>query len=236
MDKKKVYQSLSDCVYNGIRADILSGKYKPGYKLVEMSFQEEYGISKSPVREAFQMLINDGLVERKARRGCFVKVFDDKQIREVYEVRMILEGYAAMQAYERMTESKIVKLKDLYLLMKEDASINDSEAYFNHHEEFQGFFGKESGNNSLYEFCSKLRIQNLWYNMQFFQLDLTEDLHTHDELLNHFEKHDVTSMEIKEIMENHIKLGLNNFNSYSSSLKRNSGKNDKKDSNKAKKN
>ena len=89
MEKRKEYQSLSDCVYKGIKSDILSGKYKPGYKLVEISFQEEYGISKSPVREAFQMLINDGLVERKVRRGCFVKVFDEKQIKEVYEIKLI---------------------------------------------------------------------------------------------------------------------------------------------------
>ncbi len=216
---KLEYQSLSEFIYKEISSGILSGKYKPGSKLVENSFQEKYGVSKSPIREAFQMLINDQLVERKARRGCFVKELDIERIHNIYEIRMILEGYATGKTYESLEDKQLEKLKKLYALMEKDAQRNDSKSYFEHHDKFQGFFSEECGNDSLAEVCQKLRLQNRWYNMQFSELDLVKDLHTHDNIIEHFEKHDITASEAQLMMRDHIKIGLDNFNRYAESVK-----------------
>ena len=213
------YQSLSEFIYKEISSGILSGKYKPGTKLVENSFQEKYGVSKSPIREAFQMLINDQLVERKARRGCFVKHLDIDRIRNIYEVRMLLEGYATSKTYEKLDDKQLEKLKKLYSLMEKDAQREDSKSYFEHHDQFQGFFSEECGNDSLAEVCQKLRLQNRWYNMQFSEIDLIKDLHTHDNIIEHFTKHDITPQEAQLMMQDHIRIGLDNFNKYAESVR-----------------
>ena len=79
MIENSAYISLSEHLYNDISKDILSGKINPGEKLVEDVFQKKYSVSKAPVRESFQMLINAGFVVRETRRGCFVKNLTPKR-------------------------------------------------------------------------------------------------------------------------------------------------------------
>ena len=213
------YYSLSELIYKELYSDIVSGKYKPGEQLVENYFQEKYSVSKSPIREAFQMLINDQLVERKPRCGCFVRTLDEKHITDIYEIRSVLESYAAAKTYENLDSKKISRLNHYYNLMKADAERNDKESYYEHHDSFQGFFSGECGNESISDFCSKLRIQNRWYKIQFSWADLNKDLHTHDILLEHFTKQDITAQEAQRLMQEHIVIGLQNFHTFMNSFK-----------------
>ena len=214
MDQNSTYFSLPDYLFSKLSHDILSGKYHAGDKLVEAVFQEEFEVSKSPVREAFQMLINAGLIERKTRRGCFVKVLTPSEIENIYEVRMLLEGLAAKDAYTRMTPADLKRLQELYAAMEKDMEANDTFGYFNHHNEFQRFFGEVSGNSVLVDICEKLRVQNTWYNMQFFKVDIHTDLHTHDDLMHHFTTRDMSPDDIQKLMQEHIGIGLRNFRAY----------------------
>lgn len=213
------YQSLSELIYKDISSRIISGQYQPGEQLVENTLQERYSVSKAPIREAFQMLINDQLVERRPRRGCFVKTPEEKQIKDIYEIRLLLESYAASKAYERLDKSDVKKLRESYDEMEKAAKNNDRSAYYICHDVFQSFFSNECGNDVIAEHCQKLRAQNRWYHMQFFHTDLIEDFHTHDKLLEHFEKHDVTPYDIQVLMQEHIKIGLANYDKYLVSTK-----------------
>ncbi len=206
--------NLPEYVFNRIYHDILTGKYRAGDKLVEAVFQDEFQVSKSPIREAFQMLINAGLVERINRRGCFVKNFTTKEIEDIYQVRMELEGVAAKYAYEHMTDSDLAQLNALYSHMEQAVDRDDADAYFSAHNEFQRFFDTMSDNKVLMEVCEKLRVQNQWYTHQFHIVDIHFDIHTHDDLIEHFNKKDVTSDEIRELMREHIEIGLNNFHAF----------------------
>ncbi len=211
MDEEVTFLSLSEYIFKEISKDILGGMYKPGHKLVEGIFQEKYKVSKSPIREAFQMLINSGLVERKARRGCFVKNIESSEIINNYTIRKLLEGYAAKEAYLVFGEDEAKKLQEFYDAMHKDAYEGDSISYNNHHNEFQGLFSRVSGNQTLAEICEKLRFQNMWYRMQYYELNLLEDLHTHDELVRHFVKRDLKPEEAQKLMEDHVSAGLENF-------------------------
>ncbi|HCS35691.1 MAG: hypothetical protein CVV48_06930 [Spirochaetae bacterium HGW-Spirochaetae-4] len=214
MEENSPYFSLPDYISGRISKDILLGKHKAGDKLVEAMFQEEFQVSKSPVREAFQMLINAGLVERKNRRGCFVKVLTSEEIENIYEVRMSLEGLAARDAYMRMSDGDLKRLQGLYHAMEKDVAAKDTFGYLHHHNDFQRFFGEVSRNGVLVEICEKLRVQNMWYNMQFFEVDLEVDLHTHDELMDHFTKRDLDPDQVQLLMYNHVRVGLENFRAY----------------------
>lgn len=214
MELESPYYSLPEYISTQISKEILSGELKAGDKLVEAAFQEKYQVSKSPVREAFQMLINLGLVERKNRRGCFVKVLTPDEIEHIYEVRMSLEALAAKDAYIKMTEEQLRHMQYLYTAMEQDVAAKDAVGYLHHHNQFQRFFGEVSGNAVLVEICEKLRVQNMWYNTQFFQIDLEEDLRTHIELMQHFSDRDLKPEQVEQLMHGHIRIGLDNFRKY----------------------
>lgn len=214
MEQDSAYYSLPEYISSQISKEILQGHIKAGDKLIEAVFQEKYQVSKSPVREAFQMLINSGLVERKNRRGCFVKVLTPDEIEHIYEVRMSLEALAAKDAYIKMTKEHLARMQDLFAAMERDVKAKDAIGYLHHHNQFQRFFGEVSGNKVLVDICEKLRVQNMWYNTQFFQIDLEKDLQTHVELLKHFAARDIEPEEVEKLMHDHIRIGLENFREY----------------------
>ena len=89
--------SLADAVYDAIHHRIVTGTYRPNQRLVETEIATELGASRTPVREALFRLVKDGLAI-KTRQGLQVREFTLPEIREVYEVRAALEGYAARLA------------------------------------------------------------------------------------------------------------------------------------------
>ena len=92
---ERLFQNLSEFLFDKIAENILVGKYKVGQKVVENDIMTEFAVSKSPVREALQGLIKVGLLEYKPRRGCFVKTISARDVVNHYIVRTAMEGLAA---------------------------------------------------------------------------------------------------------------------------------------------
>lgn len=89
------YRSLSDKVFDRLEEDILSGKYKKGETLKEKSLSEEYGVSRTPVREALRQLELEGLVSMIPNRGARVAGFSPEDIHDMYEIRFHAGGHGA---------------------------------------------------------------------------------------------------------------------------------------------
>lgn len=104
--------SLAEGVYQSLRTAILHGTYRPNQRLVETDIAEELGASRTPVREALHRLGAQGLI-LKSRHGWVVREFTIDEIREIYEVRAALEGYAARLAAERATDDHLHALAEL---------------------------------------------------------------------------------------------------------------------------
>ncbi len=81
-----------------LRQAILSGRLRPGERLVEERLAEDLGVSRNPVREAIRVLASEGLVEVAARRGASVLKLTEQEARETIEVRALLEGHNARLA------------------------------------------------------------------------------------------------------------------------------------------
>ncbi len=81
-----------------LKKALLNGEYKSGDELSLTDIANQLGVSRTPVREAFQSLAADGLIELRMNRGAIVKPIDRKFIREHYEMRILLEGEAAARA------------------------------------------------------------------------------------------------------------------------------------------
>jgi DNA-binding GntR family transcriptional regulator len=119
---------LRDQAYSALKDAILSGKFAPGDHLVELEIAHLLGLSRSPVREAFRRLEQEGYLA-VTRSGVIVQQISSKDIEGVYYVRQRLEGMGAALAAARATEDEIVKLRqalkamDLALKEKNDKKI-----------------------------------------------------------------------------------------------------------------
>lgn len=96
-----------------LRALILDGEYRPDERLVEEQLAERLGVSRTPVRQALTMLEAEGLVEIAPNRGAVVCSFSIEDVWDIYDLRAVLEGYAARRAADRINEEELERLKEL---------------------------------------------------------------------------------------------------------------------------
>ena len=138
---------------------ILDRTLRGGDRLVETELQKHFGVSRSPVREAFRDLEKRGLVEIRARRGTFVKKITRKDINEHYPVLAVLEGLAARQAHGRMRRDSGKALAAELQAMEAAARTSDVELFLEHHGRFHGVYIQASGNQLLIDMIMDLRLR-----------------------------------------------------------------------------
>ncbi len=110
--------SLTDEIAEIIRERILKGEYKIGEKIKENQLATELRVSRTPIREAFKQLEEEGLMEYIPNRGCFAKGFTKQDMNDIYSVRKALEQLAVAWAVERITDEEIEQLKSQIDLME----------------------------------------------------------------------------------------------------------------------
>lgn len=90
--------------YDSIKADILSMRLKPGESISEVTISDQLGMSRTPVREALKMLEKEGLIVSEGRRKR-VFILSIHEVREIFDLKIALEGHAALCAAQRKNES-----------------------------------------------------------------------------------------------------------------------------------
>ncbi len=103
-------KSLHGKVFEQLENDILSGKYKSGDCLNEIKLTEEMGVSRTPIREAFRQLELEGLIAYTPNRGVVVRGLSVEDIRDIYQIRLMIEGMTARRAAENITDEQISEL------------------------------------------------------------------------------------------------------------------------------
>ncbi len=101
-----------------LQRDILTGKYRPGQKLTEQNLCKEYGVSRTPIREALRQLETDGLVENILNRGSFVIGLSRQDFEDMFELRKAYEIQAVRWAIERITEEEMDRLEETFEFME----------------------------------------------------------------------------------------------------------------------
>lgn len=108
--------SLSARVYNHIRDGILAGTFAKGDELKEKNIGDELGVSRTPVREALRQLELEGLVSIIPNKGAFVEGVSTDDIRDIYEIRALLEGLCARWAATRISDEMMAAMEEnIYL-------------------------------------------------------------------------------------------------------------------------
>jgi DNA-binding GntR family transcriptional regulator len=114
--------STVERVAGAIQSRVLSGAVPVGTRLRQEALAEEFGVSRTPVREALRQLQATGLVELLPNRGAVVRGPSAREIREAYEVRAELEGLAAELAAERISDSDLLRLGEAQALFRESVA------------------------------------------------------------------------------------------------------------------
>ena len=101
-----------------LQRDILTGKYRPGEKLTEQNLCKEYGVSRTPIREALRQLEECGLVENILNRGCFVIGLSRQEFEDMFDLRKAYEIQAVKWAIERITDDEMDRLEETFEFME----------------------------------------------------------------------------------------------------------------------
>jgi len=138
-------------VRDELHAAILSGSLKPGERLRAEALAQRFGTSRTPIREALLVLEAEGLVEVEPHRGAVVRAFDAGDLRELYELRAVIEPLAAARAAARIRPPALARLRELCALAEthDDASATAIDSLITLNEEFHGVVLEAAGSVRL---------------------------------------------------------------------------------------
>lgn len=143
--------SLRGRVFQKLRQDILSGKYKDHEELKEVAIGEELGVSRTPVREAFRQLELEGLIQIVPNRGAYVTGITAKDVKDIYMIRSLLEGLCAKLATEKITKEQLEEMEEnIYL-----ADFHASKGHLDQMAELDNRF-----HDILYEACDSKMLEH----------------------------------------------------------------------------
>jgi len=148
--------SLTTVVQQEIERAILVGEYEPGSKLIEATLAEKMGVSRGPVREAFRMLEEAGLVRNEKNRGVFVRDIPIDEAVEIFELRAAMDEWVGRQLAKKISPAQIRELKGLVDAMEQSVKFQDARAYHLQNLHFHDQLVVMVGNRKLTEIYRKL--------------------------------------------------------------------------------
>jgi DNA-binding GntR family transcriptional regulator len=153
------YKPLREIVFETLRNAIISGKFEPGERFMEIQLAEELGVSRTPVREAIRKLEREGLLVMVPRKGAYVAGLSLKDVADVFEIRGSLEGLAGSLAAERATDEEIEQLERILVHLKEAALANDADTVIEKDTELHDILFNAARNDKLVQILNNLREQ-----------------------------------------------------------------------------
>ena len=193
----KEHASLKDKVYLYLKGEIAQGNLKPGERIKEKGIAHQFGISRTPIREALLQLEAEGFVKFLPRRGIIVRELTVKEITDVWQTIGILEGGAGALATTRMSQRDLSTLERLTQRMEKALDEENYDEYNRLNLRFHETFLKKSGNEQLYEIIIRLKKRIYEHPVKMVTIPEWERkaFREHLELLNIFKQKDAQKAE-----------------------------------------
>lgn len=141
--------SLTTVVQQELERRIVQGELPPGAKLNEAALAEELGVSRGPVREAFRMLEETGLVRQEKNRGVFVRSIPLEEALEIYELRAMMEEAVGRRLAAGITPEQLRQVRSMVDAMERAVKTGDADGYHLLNLEFHDTLVAFAGNRKL---------------------------------------------------------------------------------------
>jgi len=165
MVSSELSTSLAEQAYLQLRKEILTCTLAPGQVVSERELARRYEISKTPIREALAQTCHEGLMQRLPGRGYIVAPITIKDIRELFDLRLILEVAATEQAAQNPSPEQIIKLKEMAVV---SYNLDDPEShtlFLKTNRDFHLALAEAAGNKRLVDMLGQLlnEMNRLFY-------------------------------------------------------------------------
>lgn len=204
-------QSLRDAAYEAIKHRIITCAFRPGEYLNEAFVSASLGIGRTPVHQAIDRLMLEGMVEVMPRKGVIVKPVSLDEIMQIVDVRLINEIHGIRLAAERAEQDEIKHLNDILARASQWIEARNSEQLMLLDREFHNVLALASKNHVLADTLSKLHDRSL----RFWFMSLNRPGHhahvhqQHEDILAAIRNHDANGAE--QAMRSHIEEFRNNL-------------------------
>jgi len=185
------YELLSQKVYRVLKTEIAKGFLEPGTKLLENKIAEEMHVSRTPVREAMQKLVAEGFVKTTPNQTMVVNEVSLEDIKEVLQIRGVLEGLAARIAAKKNNKQEIEELEKAIAKMNLYVVKEDLSSYCKVDDEFHNLVLNICGNKWIIQIRDNLG--NFIYRFRIKSLSvpgrLKHSLEEHRKIMESLKKH-----------------------------------------------
>jgi len=189
-----------------LRQRIFNRELEPGSWIDEMKIAEEYGISRTPLREALKVLAAEGLVTMKVRRGAYVTEVSDRDLAEVYHLLSLLESDAAAVVAQKASDAELKTLQALHREL--ERAVKNRDEFFAVNERFHMRLLEIAGNRWRNQMVADLRkVMKLnRHNSLLKSGRIEESLAEHRALIDALVARDAAAA--RERMQRHFNNGL----------------------------
>jgi len=177
--------SLTSAVQQALERMITLGELGPGDKLNEAALAERLGVSRGPVREAFRVLEEAGLLTLKKNRGVYVRQIPLQEALEIYELRAMMEAHVGAVLAESASEEQLTSLQVMIDSMEQAVQAQDSALYYRLNVEFHETMVSFAGNRKLYLLYRRLTRELALFRRRNLAVQslLTGSIQEHREVL-----------------------------------------------------
>lgn len=203
--------TLEESVYLRLSEEILSGELTRGHALTESHLSAKYNASRTPVRAAIHKLAEEGLVECVPNRGAVVLGIDTTLLRDIYQIRMRLEGLSSSLAAERISDGELENLKNTVELAEFYLNKKDTENLRQLDSKFHEIIYRASGNRMLEKTLRELHRMIKFYRKKSLAVSerLSKSVEEHREIFEAIKDKDAARAD--ELTSRHIERAFQNI-------------------------
>jgi len=198
--------SLKEMAFQSLKAAILSNKLEPGEIYNEQTLAKELGISKTPVREALLDLVTKGFITLLPRRGVQVNVLTEKDIKDLYDVRIALETAIVRLIIPKLTEEALKKIETIHKKEQTAIKTDDRLGYLQIDREFHLYLANLTENRYMATSLENIRDLIDWMGFKALmrKARMKEVKEEHKRIIEKLRKRD--SKGVEHLMEEHIRI------------------------------
>ena len=210
----------ADQIANTLEQLVFAGEFEDGERLDELKLAEQFSVSRTPIREALQVLVSLGMAEQIPRRGVFIRQPRPVELLEMFEAMAEIEASCGRLAAKRMRDADLGALAEANNRCQEAVNGADSDSYYAENEVFHQIIYRGAANSFLEK--QALRLQNRLKAYRRVQLKfrgrMVQSMSEHSQILNALENGDAERA--ATVLRSHVAVQGEKFHQLVASLKR----------------